>query len=358
MVLVTGGTGFLGAYIIQCLVEKGLPVRALRRTPKTPFFIPPHIVEKVEWLEGDVLDVVSVYEAMEGVEAVMHAAALVSFHGADQDALMQVNGAGTANVVNAAIENNVKRFVQVSSVAALGRSTQNETVTEDRPWQEGKNHTHYAVSKHAAELEAWRGFAEGLEGVIINPSTILGFGDWHSSSNALFKNVYRGFPWYSEGVNGFVGVEDVAEAAVQLLQSTIHGKRFIINSENWSFQHLFNTIADNFGVKRPHRKATPLLGELAWRAEAVKAAFKKERPLLTRQSARVAHSRTRFDNSALLQALPQFEYTPLETVVEKACRQYLQVPAKWVHSKHNQIRLVSQHFAILVFKSKKAVKGF
>jgi dihydroflavonol-4-reductase len=324
MVLVTGGTGFLGAYIIQCLVERGLPVRAIRRTAKTPLFIPSHIIEKVEWVEGDVLDVVSLYEAAEGVEAVIHAAALVSFHAADHKALMQVNAEGTANVVNAAIENGVKRFVQVSSVAALGRSTKSEMVTEDRQWQEGGNHTHYAISKHAAELEAWRGFAEGLQGVIINPSTILGYGDWHSSSNALFKNVYLGFPWYSEGVNGFVGVEDVAKAVVQLLQSDIHGKRFIVNSENWSFQRLFNTIADNFGVKRPHRKATPFLGEIAWRAEAIKALFKNEKPLLTRQSARVAHSRTRFDNSALLQALPNFEYTPLETVIEKACRQYLQ----------------------------------
>lgn len=323
MVVVTGGTGFLGAYIIQCLVEKGLPVRALRRTPKTPFFMPPHVAEKVEWVEGDVLDVVSVYEAMEGAEAVIHAAALVSFHGQDREALMQVNASGTANVVNAAIENDVKRFVQVSSVAALGRTTKEETVTEDRAWQEGKSHTHYAISKHAAELEAWRGFAEGLQGVIINPSTILGFGDWHHSSTALFKNVYRGFPWFSEGVNGFVGVEDVARAAVELLQSNIHGERFIVNAENWGFQRVFNTIADGFSVKRPYRKATPFLGEIAWRAEAFKALFKGEKPLLTRQSARVAHSRTRFDNSKLLQALPHFTYAPLDTVIEKACRQYL-----------------------------------
>src|SRR5918993_251785 len=169
MVLVTGGTGFLGAYIIQNLVEKGLPVRAIRRTTKTPFFIPPHIMEQVQWVEGDVLDVMSVYEAMEGVDSVIHAAALVSFHAADGEDLMQINREGTANVVNAAIENGVQRFIQVSSVAALGRSTKSEMVTKDRRWEEGKSHTQYAISKHAGELEVWRGFAEGLQGVILNP---------------------------------------------------------------------------------------------------------------------------------------------------------------------------------------------
>jgi len=324
MVLVTGGTGFLGAYIIKSLVEKGLPVRALRRTSPLPFFIPKCIIQKVEWVEGDVLDVVSLQDAMEGIQGVIHSAAVVSFHAADRQLLHQINIEGTANVVNAAIDAGVQRFIHVSSVAALGRSNKSETINEARSWQPSQSHTHYAISKHGAELEVWRGFAEGLEGAIINPSTILGFGNWHGSSSAIFKNVYRGFPWYSEGINGFVGVEDVAEAAVQLLQSNIHGKRFIVNAENWRFQELFNSIADGFGVERPHRKATPFLGEIAWRAEALKGWLKGEKPLLTKQSARVAHSRTQFDNGALLKALPQFSYTPLQQVIEKACQQYMQ----------------------------------
>lgn len=324
MVLVTGGTGFLGAYIIKALVAQGLPVRAIRRTPKTPFYIPENTWQQVQWVEGDVLDVVSLQDAMEGIDSVIHSAAVVSFHATDRDALHQINIEGTANVVNAAIEAGVHRFIHISSVAALGRTAKSETVTENRSWEAGKTHTPYAVSKHGAELEVWRGFAEGLQGVILNPSTILGFGNWHQSSSAIFKNVYKGFPWYTEGINGFVGVEDVANAAVQLLLSDLHGKRFIVNAENWPFQEVFNHIADGFGVKRPYRKATPLLGELAWRAEALKSLFKGEKPLLTRQSARVAHSRTQFDNTALLKALPQFEYTPLQQVIATACRQYLQ----------------------------------
>ncbi len=324
MILVTGGTGFLGAYIIQNLVEKGLPVRAIRRSASLPFFIPSATWQSVEWVDGDVLDVVSLHDALQGVQSVIHAAAIVSFQANHRQAMYQTNIEGTANVVNAALENGVERLVHVSSVAALGRTQKSEQVNEQRTWEDNKNNTHYAITKRHAELEVWRGFAEGLRGAIINPSTVLGFGNWHQSSCAIFKNVYKGFPWYTEGVNGFVGVEDVAEAAVQLLQSPVHQKRFIVNSDNWSFQRLLHTIADGFGKQRPHRKATPFVGQLAWRLEKLKSLFTGNSPLLTRESARVAHSRTQFDNAALLQALPHFAYTPLDAVIKNACTQYKQ----------------------------------
>ncbi|HYK57012.1 MAG TPA: 3-beta hydroxysteroid dehydrogenase, partial [Flavisolibacter sp.] len=168
----------------------------------------------------------------------------------------------------------------------------------------------------------------GLEGAIINPSTILGYGDWHQSSCAIFKNAYKEFSWYTKGVNGFVGVEDVAEAAVQLLQSNISQKRFIVNSENWPFQKLFNCIADGFGKKHPHREASKTMGEIAWRLESVKSLLTGKKPLLTRETAKVAHSKTSFDNSALLQALPTFRFTPLETVVKTSCENYVRALQK------------------------------
>src|SRR4029079_11827444 len=146
--------------------------------------------------------------------------------------------------------------------------------------------------KNKAELEGWRGFAEGLEGVIVNPSTILGFGDWHQYSCAIFRNAYREFPWYTKGINGFVGVEDVAEAVVQLALSDITQKRFIVNAENWPFQKLFNTIADGFNKKHPYREATRTMGEIAWRIEKMKSMLMGKKPLLTRETAKVAHSKT------------------------------------------------------------------
>lgn len=321
-VLVTGGTGFLGAYIIKNLIEKNYRVRAIRRSAKTPFFIPSPIMQKVEWVEGDVLDIVALADAMQGVEAIIHSAAIVSFDKKNRHHMYAVNCEGTANVVNLALENNIKRFVHISSVAALGRTIKMDKINEERKWMDNKNNTHYAISKHQAEMEVWRGFSEGLNGVILNPGTILGYGDWHTSSCAIFKNVYKEFSWYTEGVNGFIGVEDVAEATVRLIESGIKEKRFIVSAENWTFQQLINTIAENFDKRKPQRKATPLLGEIAWRLEYFKSLFNGEKPLLTRESARVAHSMTEFDNSSVLKAIPEFSFTPLITVIKNACEKY------------------------------------
>ena len=322
MILVTGGTGFLGAYIIKNLVEKGHAVRAIRRSAKAPFFIDSAIWEKVEWVDGDVLDVVSLSDAMQGIDSVVHSAAVVSFTREKRKEMYKVNIEGTENVVNIALESGVRRLLHVSSVAALGRTTNASTVTEEKRWEDNKNNTHYAITKHHAELHAWRGIAEGLEGVIINPSTILGYGNWHQSSGAIFKNSYKSFPWYTKGVNGFVGVEDVADAAVRLLLSDLNERRFIVNAENRSFESLLTKLAEGFGKKPPHRYANRTMSEVAWRMEGLKAFFTGSKPFLSKETAKVAHSQTSFDNMALLNALPGFRFTPLDAVIEKACAQY------------------------------------
>lgn len=330
MILITGGTGFLGAYIIKNLVEKGHAVRAIRRSASLPFFIDKAILEKVEWVDGDVLDVVSLSDAMAGVDAVIHSAAIVSFTKEKRNEMYKVNVDGTENVVNMALESGVRRLLHVSSVAALGRTTKAAMVTEEKKWEDNKNNTHYAITKHHAEMHVWRCFAEGLEGVIINPSTILGYSNWHQSSGAIFRNAYKSFPWYTKGVNGFVGVEDVAEAAVCLLFSDINEKRFIVNAENRSFQSLLNAMAEGFGKRPPHRYANKSMSEVAWRMEGLKAFFTGNKPLLSKETAKVAHSQTSFDNTALLNALPGFRFTPLDAVIEKACKQYQQAMAEGI----------------------------
>lgn len=323
MVLVTGGTGFLGAYIIKHLIDHGHTVRAIRRSSALPFFIPQEILLQVEWVEGDVLDIVSLQDAMHGVTCVIHAAAIVSFDQKKRKEMYQVNVEGTGNIVNTALDMGIPRLLHVSSVAALGRSAHAETVSEEKKWVDNENHTHYSISKHDAEMHVWRGFAEGLEGVIINPSTILGFGDWNQSSCALFKNGYREFAWYTKGINGFVGVEDVAAASMLLLNSPITQQRFIISADNWSFRELFHSIANHFNKNPPHREATRTMGALAWRMERFRSFFSGQPPLLTKETAKIAHSKTSFDNRKLLREIPAFAFTPLSLVIKNSCEKYV-----------------------------------
>ncbi len=321
-VLVTGGTGFLGAYIIKKLIEKNYSVRAIRRSDKLPFFISANVFDNVEWVDGDILDVVALEEAMTGVDAVVHAAAKVSLVKSERREMFKTNIEGTANVMNTALSLDIKRMVHVSSIAALGRNAAGEKVDETKKWQEGKGNTNYGVSKYYGEMETWRAIGEGLNAVIVNPSTVIGYGDWNTSSCAIFKSVYDEIPWYTNGVNGFVDVEDVSKAIVQLMETEISGERFILSGESASFHELFNLIADAFGKKHPHREATAFLAALALRFEKIKSLFSGKPSILTKESAMLALSKTYFDNSKILKTLPDFSFTKLEKSIEKACKAY------------------------------------
>ena len=260
---------------------------------------------------------------MDGIDAIIHSAAIVSFSSKERQKMFEVNVGGTANMINIALEKKISRFVHISSVAALGRTANGGTVNEEKKWEESKVNTHYGESKYKGELEVWRGISEGLSGVILNPSTFLGYGDWNTSSCAIFKNVYEEFKWFAPGINGFVDVQDVARASIALLESGINEQRFIINGDNWPFKKLQDTIAEHMGRRRPTKVTSPAILNLAWRTEKLKSFFSGKRPLLTRDSAKVAVSKTYFENDKLLRALPDFSFTPLNDAITSACKKYL-----------------------------------
>jgi nucleoside-diphosphate-sugar epimerase len=322
-VFITGGTGFLGAYIIKELVQKNYTVRAIRRSNKLPFFIPHDIFDQVEWVDGDVLDTIAMQDAMDGIDTIIHAAAKVSFVPKERNEMFKTNIEGTANVVNIAIEKNIRRFIHISSIAALGKTGDGTTINEQQPWEEHKLNTNYAISKYSGEMEVWRGIGEGLNATIVNPSTIIGYGDWNNSSCAIFKTVYEELPWYTNGINGFIDVEDAARAIVLLSESDITGERFILSGENTSFKKLFDAIADGFNKRHPTREATPFLAAIAWRIEKIKTLFTNKQSVLTKESASIAMSKTFFDNSKIKSYLPGFDFRPLHQTIRHSCESYL-----------------------------------
>ena len=315
MIFVTGASGLVGSHLISSLIEKGLTVRGLYRK-NIPVF---KNAEKVNWVAGDILDVTSLEQAMQGVTQVYHCAAIVSFSPKQAETMLQANVEGTANVVNACIQNNIQKLVYVSSVAALGRIREDAAVNETMNWTPETSNSIYGKSKYLAEMEVWRGMGEGLNVAIVNPVIILGAGDWNKGSSEIFKSAYDEFPWYTNGVSGFVDVMDVVDAMQLLMSSEVQGQRFIISGSNSEYREVFTRIAKAFGKKPPHKQVTPLLAAIVWRLEAVKGLLTGKTPLLTKETAATAQAKVHFDNSKFLTAFPAFKYRSLEETIQRTC---------------------------------------
>ena len=314
MILVTGGSGLVGSELISQLLADGNHVKAIYNN--TPLCTSdPNLIS----VQCDILDTSALEEAMEGITQLYHCAAVVSFSSKNKDRLLKINIEGTANVVNAAIDAGVEKMVHVSSVSALGRIRQNETVTEEMSWTEESSNSLYGKSKYLGEMEVWRGTGEGLDAVIVNPSLILGSGDWSKGSSEIFRSVYKEFPWYSDGVTGVVDVKDVAKAMILLMNSEIKNEKFILNGENLSYKEIFTGIASCFGKKPPHKKVSPLIAAMVWRWESIKSIFTGKDPLVTKETARTALAKVYFDNGKFLRAMPGFRFTPVNETISNTC---------------------------------------
>lgn len=324
--LLTGATGFLGAAVATELARRGTPFCALvrksadvrdleklRDAPDGP---------AVELATGDVNDPDSLLDAMRGVGVVIHAAALVSFQARDRDRMLLVNGEGTANVVNMALEAGVGHLVHVSSVAALNRRPGEVTTLKDH-WPETRPATAYAESKFAAEREALRGRAEGLSVSIVYPSTILGVGDFNGRNTpGLWRTVAGGLRAYPSGTAGFVALQDVVDVLLHHAEQREDGARHLLNADNLSWRDFFTLVAESLGVPPPTFGLTAWQSRLAWPLEGLRARLTGTRPRLTRERALTAAQRYAYAGTALEPLLGR-TYTPIPAVVEEISAAYL-----------------------------------
>jgi len=313
MIFVTGGTGLVGSHLICELIKSGKEVRALKRsnsnltTVKKLFskYFPDdeEMFSKVEWVEGDILDIFCLEEAMEGVSQVFHCAALISFNPPERRKMLRINIEGTENIVNTAIEKNIKKLCYVSSIATLARSENDDITTEESHWKTSKNNSYYSISKYGAEREVWRGIREGLDSIIVNPSVILGTGGQDSMSTRLITTMWNGLKVYTPGMNGFVDVRDVVKSMIQLMESDIVNERYILNSENLSYHDFFTMLAGYLGKKPPSIMAPRLLQEIAWRIFKVISMISGSPPLITRETARTSRNQYYYSNEKIKKAI-------------------------------------------------------
>lgn len=324
VVLITGVTGLVGSAVAKELLSHGFVVKALVRSDIAATKVS-RLSGDIETVEGDVLDVFSLEKALIGVDYVVHSAALVSFSPKERDTMYKVNIEGTSNLVNACLAANIKKLCFVSSVAALGRPAQSllqegqqVQIDENQKWENSETNSHYAITKYLAECEVWRAQAEGLSSVIVNPSIILGEGDWTQSSTQLFKYVYDQKPFYTQGFLNYVDVQDVARAIRLLLFSEIENERFCVSGGLISYKAFFESVADVFGRKRPSFEVKPWMMDYIWRFEAAKSWLTGKAPLITKETAKTSRLKILYKNNKIKNAIG-LEFTPLNQTIERVC---------------------------------------
>lgn len=332
MILVTGGTGLVGSHLLYQLTTNNNPVRAIYRnknklalTKKIFSYYsenPDILFNKIDWVEADLLDIPILTEVFKGITHVYHAAAFVSFEPDKYHLLRKTNIEGTANIVNISIVNKIEKLCYVSSVATIGSATSKDPLNELTLWNPEADNSVYSITKYGAEMEVWRGTQEGLDAIIVNPGVIIGPGIWNYGSGNIFKKVYNGLPFYTKGVTGYVGIEDVVLPMMKLMESPIKNERFILVSENWPYKQFIDKIATSLNVKAPSKKASSLLLQMGWRLDWLKHKLTGKRRRLSKQLVHTLNSKSVYDNTKLKTQL-NYQFKPLEKSIKEVAGIFL-----------------------------------
>ena len=316
MILVTGATGFLGAELVKQLTDQNIQVRAIRRSnSKIPALLQNNTL--VTWRIADINDPEDLADAFDSITKVYHCAATVSFDPRDKAKLLKINIEGTENIVNLCVENNV-RLLHVSSIAALGFAKEGQLISEKHFWDYDPKAHNYAISKYQGEMEVWRGIAEGLDAVIVNPAVIIGKNAGYNGSGAIFKLVKEGLKFYTDGATGIVDVEDVSKCMILLMESDITAERYTLSAENLHYKDFFAEIAKGFGIKAPTTQAKPWMLGIAWRAAKLASVFTGKPAALTKDAARSSFNLSYYTNQKISDTF-NFKFKPLKQSIAEVC---------------------------------------
>ncbi|TRX48195.1 NAD-dependent epimerase/dehydratase family protein [Fulvivirga sp. M361] len=320
MILVTGANGLLGSFICKELLNSSIAFKALVRHGSDLTLL--KSVPEERFVYADILDEEAMDEIMKQVEYVIHSAAIISFYQEDKDLMYRVNVLGTRMLINLALKHKIKHFVHISSVAALGRPTSSGVIDEKSKWVDSKWNNNYGESKYMAEIEVWRGLEENLKTVIINPSLVLGPGDWNRSSTRLFKYVWDEKKHYLNGRLNYVDARDVARIVKEVSAKELTGERYIVSAGDLSYLKFFQLVAKKLGRKAPYKQVgnfgifmVLVLGKLL-------SVLTGKRPLVTKESIKSASTQISFSNAKIKNEL-NFNFTTLEETIEWTCKSFL-----------------------------------
>ncbi len=343
MIFITGGTGLVGSHLILELIKKDKNVTVLKRKNSDVsilsqlcgwYGIDPELLKKVTWIEGDLCVTYSYFHYLKEIKEVYHCAALVSFNQKDYMMMVEANVDGTANLINSCLELGIDKFCHVSSIASFGNVPSGMESNEDILWNSSKGRSGYSISKYMSEMEVWRGIAEGLNAVIVNPSIILGPGNWHKGSQRMFSEINKGMKFYTNGSSGFVDVRDVVAIMLKLMNEEIYGRRFCLNSENISYKQVLSMIADALQVTAPTILATSGMLKVAAALEWFRSKLLQTEPRISRESARSAVSQSSYSNNRIVELL-DYQFIPVSESVNQIADVFLNKSSfNSIESKH------------------------
>jgi dihydroflavonol-4-reductase len=314
-ILITGATGLFGSYLVKRFAQEG-SIFAIKRKNSSNNLLGDD-ASIVNWLEGDILDPISLENAMEGIDMVIHSAGLVSFDPKEEDKLMEVNVTGTSNIVNAMLAKGVNKLIHVSSVSALGRTVETTTYDENSKWTSSKYNTPYAISKYRAELEVWRGVQEGIQALVIMPSVILGKITDERSSTQIYHYVLEENKYYPQGTVNFIDIRDAVEITFQLFKKNQWDERFILNHRTIPYKDFFEKMAKAFGKKAPSKKLKYYQLRMALIAVGIARNLKLTKSPLNKQTAMISQLEIYLENEKVNSIL-DFSYRPLEETFQWA----------------------------------------
>lgn len=248
-ILVTGATGFLGSNLVKRLYERKHKI-IIFATKNS--FHPSLEGLKIKRKEGDVRDYNSVLKAMKSCNYAYHLAGLTSDDPRKKEELFGVNVLGTENVMKACLRLGVKKAVHVSSTSVLGVSTNEEIRLNEESYPDLSD-TLYGQSKKLGEDKVMEHVAKGLNAVIVNPCSILGYGEIVPNMLNLVRSISRGkIKFTFPGGTSFVAVDDVVSGMILAMKKGRRGERYILAGGYMRFKDRYNKIAEM--LKKPKIK--------------------------------------------------------------------------------------------------------
>ncbi|MFN4762324.1 NAD-dependent epimerase/dehydratase family protein [Gillisia sp. Q332] len=328
MILVTGGTGLVGSHLLLDLLKAGNNVRAIYRKSSNllvvkkvfSYYLSSEETDlyfnRIDWQEADLNDICALTKAFIGITSVYHSAAMISFDPSDEKALRKINIEGTANIVNLCISGGIKKLCFISSIATMDLTPGENEISENFTWYQEQNHSDYAISKHGAEIEVWRGSQEGVPVIILNPGIIIGPGFWDSGSGQIFKRIDAGLNYHFPKTTGFVGVRDVVCAAICTMDSSTKNEQYIVVAQNLEFKKVLEMIAESIDKPAPKKPLKPWMVFIGWIYQFITAMLFGKKRQIAKKDMKALFAHTFYSNQKIVKEF-NFKFTPVQEVIHQ-----------------------------------------